>query len=278
MARHRRPQGEPTTLVFPVVVTAPGVVPGAHRAESDKAPLAHRVSAVAMAVGVVAGAGGAAAYAVTGGTFSPSAGAMNFGGFGDPDAQAVSPAAQAITEVRTVHSVDVGGEASRLLQQEQMTAAMAVNQISDAAANDYAARVKAEQERKEREAEARKPAKQREVEVWIKEAIKVLQANGTSIDNSSVGAIWTVIQKESGGNVNAINNWDSNAVRGTPSKGLMQVIDPTFQAYKLAGYDDIYRPVDNIIAGVRYVYARYGGFHNHPGLVGINAGTGYQGY
>src|SRR5690606_6743137 len=39
------------------------------------------------------------------------------------------------------------------------------------------------------------------------------------------------MQQESGGNPNAINNWDSNARRGTPSKGLMQVIDPTFNAY-----------------------------------------------
>src|SRR5690606_9319359 len=39
------------------------------------------------------------------------------------------------------------------------------------------------------------------------------------------------MQQESGGNPNAINNWDSNARRGTPSKGLMQLIDPTFNAY-----------------------------------------------
>ena len=30
--------------------------------------------------------------------------------------------------------------------------------------------------------------------------------------------------RESSGNPNAINNWDSNALRGTPSKGLMQCI------------------------------------------------------
>jgi hypothetical protein len=37
------------------------------------------------------------------------------------------------------------------------------------------------------------------------------------------------MNQESGGNPRAINNWDSNAKRGTPSKGLMQVIDPTFR-------------------------------------------------
>src|SRR5699024_12451639 len=40
------------------------------------------------------------------------------------------------------------------------------------------------------------------------------------------------MNQESGGNPRAINNWDSNARRGTPSKGLMQVIGPTFRAYR----------------------------------------------
>ncbi|RUU68582.1 hypothetical protein EOC06_39835, partial [Mesorhizobium sp. M7A.F.Ca.MR.362.00.0.0] len=49
------------------------------------------------------------------------------------------------------------------------------------------------------------------------------------------------MQTESGGNAKAINLWDINAKRGTPSKGLMQVIDPTFKAYAMPGYNsDIY--------------------------------------
>ncbi|WP_306344705.1 transglycosylase SLT domain-containing protein [Saccharothrix coeruleofusca] len=230
------------------------------------------MSVVAMALGVVTGAGGAAAYAVSGATFTPVAGGADFGGLPDPKAP------PATDKIQTVHAVDVGGEAARLLRHEQLVARQAVQQASEAARSGYEARKKAEAERIAAEIEARKPAKQRQVEAWIKEAIRVLQANGTPVTNDDVQAIWTVIEKESGGNPNAVNNWDSNAVRGTPSKGLMQVIDPTFQAYKLPGYDDIMRPVDNIIAGVRYTYARYGGFHAHPGLVGISAGTGYQGY
>ncbi len=42
------------------------------------------------------------------------------------------------------------------------------------------------------------------------------------------------MKTESNGNPNAINNWDINAKNGTPSKGLMQVIDPTFRAYARA--------------------------------------------
>lgn len=116
------------------------------------------------------------------------------------------------------------------------------------------------------------------VQDWIKEAIKVLQQNGVPVTDANIDQIWKIIEKESGGNPHAINNWDSNAAKGTPSKGLMQCIDSTFQAHKLPGHDDIYNPVDNIIAGVRYTFDRYGGFQNHPGLKSMADGGGYQGY
>ncbi len=116
------------------------------------------------------------------------------------------------------------------------------------------------------------------VDEWIREAIKILQANGIPVTEANIDEIWTIIEKESGGNPHALNDWDSNAVAGTPSKGLMQCIDPTFQAHKLPGHDDIYNPVDNIIAGVRYTFSRYGGFEGHPGLASMAGGGGYQGY
>lgn len=67
------------------------------------------------------------------------------------------------------------------------------------------------------------------------------------------------MQTESGGNPKAINLWDSNAKKGTPSKGLMQVIDPTFKTYARKGYDkNIYDPMSNILASIRYAKSRYG--------------------
>ncbi|WP_068672275.1 tape measure protein [Oceanobacillus sp. Castelsardo] len=66
------------------------------------------------------------------------------------------------------------------------------------------------------------------------------------------------MQTESGGNPRAINLWDINAKRGIPSKGLMQVIDPTFQAYKMPGFNNIWNPLDNILASIRYAVSRYG--------------------
>ncbi|GAA3527880.1 phage tail tape measure protein [Streptomyces osmaniensis] len=77
------------------------------------------------------------------------------------------------------------------------------------------------------------------------------------------------MNQESGGNPRAINNWDINAKNGTPSKGLMQVIDPTFNAYagKLRGRG-VWDPLANIYASMRYALSRYGSLasaYNRPG-------------
>jgi WXG100 family type VII secretion target len=116
------------------------------------------------------------------------------------------------------------------------------------------------------------------VREWIEEAVRILAARGVPTSKMNVNDIWLIIQHESGGNPHAINNWDSNAARGTPSKGLMQTIDPTFNAYALDGHRNIYDPVDNIIAGVRYAIARYGSVSNVPGVVNTKNGLGYVGY
>lgn len=64
--------------------------------------------------------------------------------------------------------------------------------------------------------------------------------------------------QESGGDPNSVNTWDSNAKAGTPSKGLMQVIEPTFRQYMEPGHGNIFDPVDNILASINYTYATYG--------------------
>src|SRR5699024_5595854 len=76
-----------------------------------------------------------------------------------------------------------------------------------------------------------------------KEALKMEDKFSTG----NLNALLMQMESESGGNPAAINTWDSNAMRGTPSKGLMQVIDPTFQAHKRKGYGDIWNPLDNIL-------------------------------
>ncbi|MFR9767050.1 transglycosylase SLT domain-containing protein [Nocardia sp. SC052] len=95
------------------------------------------------------------------------------------------------------------------------------------------------------------------VEQWRGAFAQVLRALAMPADWLSLGL--AQMQTESGGNPKAINLWDSNAQKGTPSKGLMQVIDPTFQSYKSALYPaDIWDPGANIAASLRYTVARYG--------------------
>ncbi|MGQ4616425.1 transglycosylase SLT domain-containing protein [Nocardia sp. R7R-8] len=68
-----------------------------------------------------------------------------------------------------------------------------------------------------------------------------------------------LIERESGGNPNAVNNWDSNAAAGQASRGLTQTIPGTFQAYHVAGTsDNIHDPVANVAASMNYVIERYG--------------------
>ena len=93
---------------------------------------------------------------------------------------------------------------------------------------------------------------------WTATATKALMMTG-QFSAENLKALLYQMKTESGGNPYAINLWDSNAKKGTPSKGLMQVIEPTFRAYAMKGYDkNIYDPLSNIIASIRYAVARYG--------------------
>ncbi|OXR41181.1 hypothetical protein B7C42_06777 [Nocardia cerradoensis] len=113
---------------------------------------------------------------------------------------------------------------------------------------------------------------------WIEQALGVLAAAGVDTSRIDPQAIAIIIQYESGGNPSATNNWDSNAASGTPSIGLMQTISPTFNSYALPGHRNIYNPVDNIVAGVRYAISRYGSVSNVPGVVAVRNGQAYRGY
>lgn len=105
------------------------------------------------------------------------------------------------------------------------------------------------------------------VEQWRSLAIKALQLTG-QYSAANLNSLLYQMQTESSGNPNAINLWDSNAKRGTPSKGLMQVIDPTFRAYAMAPYNkNIWDPLSNMIASIRYAVSRYG-----------SLGRAYQGH
>ncbi len=113
---------------------------------------------------------------------------------------------------------------------------------------------------------------------WICHAETVLERHGVSRGRLSTSAALIVVQHESGGNPGAYNGWDSNAAAGHPSEGIAQVIGPTFKAYALPGYGNIWNPVDNMIAAFRYAISRYGSMNNIPGVVSVRQGGSYMGY
>ncbi|MFD3705853.1 transglycosylase SLT domain-containing protein [Nocardia sp. NPDC058658] len=95
---------------------------------------------------------------------------------------------------------------------------------------------------------------------WITEALDIMAAKGIP---GSYEGIHRNIMRESTGNPQAINLWDINAVNGIPSKGLLQVIDPTFAAFHVEGTPfDVWNPVSNIVAACNYAANRYGSMDN----------------
>ncbi|MYS23759.1 Transglycosylase SLT domain-containing protein [Streptomyces sp. DvalAA-14] len=95
---------------------------------------------------------------------------------------------------------------------------------------------------------------------WIRQSLDILHAKGIP---ASYSGIHRNIMRESSGNPNAINLWDINAKNGIPSKGLLQVINPTFNRYHVAGTSwNIYNPVANITAACNYAADRYGSMDN----------------
>jgi Transglycosylase SLT domain len=90
---------------------------------------------------------------------------------------------------------------------------------------------------------------------WIAQALQILD-----LPQSLAPAVKRIVLKESNGNPRAINTWDANARRGTPSQGLMQTIPTTYRHYVHPELKNrpITDPVANITAGIRYMIDNYG--------------------
>jgi SLT domain-containing protein len=111
------------------------------------------------------------------------------------------------------------------------------------------------------------------VKSWLMQAIMATGSPASWLQPLSV-----IAQKESGGNPRASNGWDINAKRGDPSRGLMQTIGQTFNAYKGKGMNDIFNPVHNAVAAINYIKSRYGSPFNTPGIKSMARGGAYKGY
>jgi SLT domain-containing protein len=91
---------------------------------------------------------------------------------------------------------------------------------------------------------------------------KALDIKG--IHDSAARTRWTrgmdlVARRESNYNAAAVNDWDSNAARGTPSRGAWQFIAPTFAAYHEPGTSpSIHNLVSQACAFINYARGRYG--------------------
>ncbi|MCK7621889.1 transglycosylase SLT domain-containing protein [Streptomyces sp. RS10V-4] len=152
-------------------------------------------------------------------------------------------------------------------------AAEAAKKQAEQAAAQAKAKAKAEQERRVKQAASRAavreavPAAAKAVKVypnnldgWIRQSLAIMAQHNIP---GSYNGIYRNLMRESSGNPNAINLWDSNAQAGIPSKGLLQVIDPTFRQYHVPGTSwNIYDPVANITAACNYAAARYGSMDN----------------
>ncbi|CAM5697605.1 Transglycosylase SLT domain-containing protein OS=Streptomyces alboniger OX=132473 GN=CP975_01115 PE=4 SV=1 [Streptomyces alboniger] len=109
-------------------------------------------------------------------------------------------------------------------------------------------------------AEAAKKDHPDNLDGWIREALDIMKDKGIP---GSYEGLHRNIMRESSGNPNAQNGWDVNAQNGTPSKGLLQVIQPTFDAYHVEGTaNSLTDPVANITAAANYAADKYGSIDN----------------
>ncbi|MFG3119504.1 transglycosylase SLT domain-containing protein [Streptomyces sp. NPDC048197] len=183
--------------------------------------------------------------------------------------------AQQATIAKQADASAAKGKAEAAAAAKQAAAKKAAAEKAAKARAAAAAKAKAEKERKAKQAASRsavrtaipaaapKPAVKtypNNLDGWIRESLDVMAKKGIP---GSYNGIYRNIIRESSGNPMAINLWDINAQNGIPSKGLLQVIDPTFKAYHVAGTSwNIYDPVANITAACNYAADKYGSMDN----------------
>ncbi|WP_405494391.1 transglycosylase SLT domain-containing protein [Streptomyces sp. NBC_00096] len=180
---------------------------------------------------------------------------------GSGEAQATTVAAAPVAWAQVVEGV----QAKAVQQHLTIQQVVADKQAKDAAkAKADAAAAAAKKDREDKVAASRSatrtPVFANNLDGWIKEALSIMKKEGIP---GTYAGIHKNIMRESSGNPRAINNWDINAQNGIPSKGLLQVIQPTFAAYHVKGTKfDLYDPVANIVAACNYAADRYGSMDN----------------
>jgi hypothetical protein len=104
---------------------------------------------------------------------------------------------------------------------------------------------------------------------------KALEIAHVPVNAATEAAMNKIITRESGWNPNIVNTWDSNARKGDPSKGLMQVIHSTFEAHRDKSLPDSQTdPLANMVAALNYMGSRYGHGDNGAGLMRVASRSG----
>ncbi|GGY59480.1 transglycosylase SLT domain-containing protein [Streptomyces anulatus] len=205
-----------------------------------------------IATAVLVAAGSVSAIAATGGTSEAQTTATRSSISVEPVAAAGIPTAK--------------DAAAKKAAQE--TAAKEAAAKKAAAARKATAEKDAAEERSEKQAANRSTERKavtpkkfaNNLDGWIRESLDIMKKK--NIPGSYEG-LHRNIMRESSGNPNAVNDWDINAQNGIPSKGLLQVIQPTFDAYHVKGTPKkLTDPVANITAAANYAADRYGSIDN----------------
>lgn len=97
----------------------------------------------------------------------------------------------------------------------------------------------------------------------LKEALKI-----TNTPESWLPYLQWLVTHESGGNPRAVNKTPVKTKYGAEhATGLFQTLPSTFKAHALPGHTNIFDPVDNAIAAIRYIKGRYGSPDKIPGIM-----------
>ncbi|MEV7656845.1 transglycosylase SLT domain-containing protein [Streptomyces anulatus] len=205
-----------------------------------------------IATAVLVAAGSVSAIAATGGTSEAQTTATRSSISVEPVAAAGIPTAK-----------DAAAEKAAQETAAKEAAAKKAVAARKAAAEKDAAEARSEKQAANRSTERKAVTPKKfanNLDGWIRESLDIMKKK--NIPGSYEG-LHRNIMRESSGNPNAVNDWDINARNGIPSKGLLQVIQPTFDAYHVKGTPKkLTDPVANITAAANYAADRYGSIDN----------------
>ena len=244
MARHRSPRGRRQHPEFSPTYARDTTRTGAHRLPRPNPANRGRALTAAVAAGALAVAGHSLQANASG-------------------SEQVSSSAAQMTLTNGATASDLAPTVAPELMQASPATDRAVDlqalgravERADRAAERAAAQAAYEEAMRNRLGKPYRAGNNHSLDGWIAKALGLM-----GLPQALAPGVKKIVMHESTGNPDAINNYDRNALNGTPSRGLMQTIPSTFKACvlpSLAGRS-ITDPVANITAGVRSMITHHG--------------------